>query len=246
MEQIFRLNDKLSSDPSWRNDINQTIEILLVRMDALLTENPEKVVRFNTAFMNQLSIIKEKIQTELSYRKYFPPIDIIQINYSYFDTEQINENLQISTDNPSFQNIIIIGDSIRDNKQIPIKIMEMTNRVTNINNILFVYPDYHAIVSYRHLIGTRYDPITTTKIRTVNSHIQAYQLNLLEPISWHGENPWDTDKFVFMQFGFKTDIRGIHDRIVGSAIKIMWINNLQLENLFTPYFLCKLYEFLPG
>lgn len=245
MEQILKLNDILSSDSSWRSEISQIIETFLDRMFVRSLIGHPEIICLNTGFMKQLSSIRERIQNGLICQNYFPPIDIIQISYSYVYREQVYENIQISTDDPTFQNIIVIGDSIHNDGRIPIKIMETTNRVTNINNILFIYPDHHTIVSYQHLTRNRYKHPTAAKVRTVDSRIKAYQLNLLEPISWYGENPWDIHKFVFIQFGFKTDIQGIYDRIVGSAIKIMWITNLKLENLFTHDCLSTLYIFLP-
>jgi hypothetical protein len=47
MEQILKLNDRLSSDSSWRSEISQIIEIFLDRMYVMsLTRNHQEIICF--------------------------------------------------------------------------------------------------------------------------------------------------------------------------------------------------------
>jgi hypothetical protein len=195
--------------------------------------NPGKknLVQLNKHFMELLIQINNKIQHkfhhELPFAKTDKYFDAMQINYTHCHDRASAHNHEVLVDLHN-QNIILIGITKAPNRSTwaPIKIDTLNKEVTALYKILFIYPEYQMLVTY--IPNIKYNPdICIGQGKLTGSNLETCHYALYGELS------------ATMQIGYKNDLEGIRQRIIGQAIKTMWILNTEIKYIVD---VCKNYD----
>ena len=226
-EQLSKLNAILEFDKSWSSKINDIVWEFLLETQAIPCNQTQKIVQLNAKFMDQLSQIKNEIQSE-SLTQLFHPLndrcmDLVQINYS---SKNLSKEVTIPLGTSNFQNIIIIGDvEYQPNSPFtfhycPLEMLNLTHKIIEVNEILFIYPEYELIIRDRLTIKGR----SLRRMATIE--VKAIKLDI-NPIFWCEGADYFREKSILIQFGNTTNPEEIRNRIVERTIKTLWSLYLQ-------------------
>jgi hypothetical protein len=232
-KQLSEFNTILGLDKSWCRKINDIVSRFLTQSVQMLGDQTREIIELNTKFIDQLSQIKNEIQNE-SLTQLFHPLndrcmDLVQVNYSS-KNGSMHKEVIVPLGTPNFKNIIIIGDIEYPTNTTPLifqyrplEMLDLTHKIVEVNEILFIYPEYELII--RDRLEINYGHL---KLATITVQIEAVRLDI-NPIFWCQYASYLRRKGILIQFGYTTNPQEIRNRIVERTIKILWSSHLQLK-----------------